>query len=149
MKNRGITLIEVVIYISLILITFFLSSRSYLRFLEKEKLKKEVIEITSVFRKYQKRSEILEEYIPIYFDLENREILFGKSRINLSKDFKYLSKNKSESDNFERYFTKKGNLNKGFTLIILDKSGKLLAEISFDNSNSLSYPVINVKGVSI
>ncbi|WP_064612467.1 pilus assembly FimT family protein [Streptobacillus moniliformis] len=55
MKNRGITLIEVIVYISLILITFFISSKSYHVILEKQRVKKEIVEITSLFRKKTKR----------------------------------------------------------------------------------------------
>ncbi|CAM3113568.1 pilus assembly FimT family protein [Streptobacillus ratti] len=149
MKNRGITLIEVIVYISLILVTFFISSKSYRFILEKERLKKEVVEITSSFRKNQKKSEIYGEYIPIYFDLEKKEIFFGKNNLKLSDEFIYLSKNKSDIANFERYFTENGNLNRGFNLLILNKSGNLLAEISFDSSNSISYPVITVKGIKL
>ncbi|WP_073507912.1 pilus assembly FimT family protein [Streptobacillus notomytis] len=149
MKNRGITLIEVIIYISLILFTFFISSKSYRAILEKQKLKKEIIEITSLFRKNQKISEIYGKHISMYFDLENKEIYFGKTSLKLSDEFTYLSKNKYKNNNFERYFTEYGNLNKGFNLIILNKSGNIIAELSFDSSNSISYPVITVKGINL
>ncbi|WP_064612468.1 hypothetical protein [Streptobacillus moniliformis] len=85
----------------------------------------------------------------IYFDLEKKEIFFDENSFKLSDEFTYLSKNKVEKDNFERYFTENGNLNRGFNLLILNKSGNLLAEISVDNSNSISYPIITVKGIKI
>ncbi len=149
MKNRGITLIEVIVYISLILITFFISSKSYHVILEKQRVKKEIVEITSLFRKKQKESEIYGKYMSIYFDLEKKEIFFDENSFKLSDEFTYLSRNKVEKDNFERYFTENGNLNRGFNLLILNKSGNLLAEISVDNSNSISYPIITVKGIKI
>ncbi|CAM3111838.1 hypothetical protein STFE110948_02645 [Streptobacillus felis] len=149
MKNRGVSLIEVIIYISLVIITFFLSFNTFFKLLEKQKLRKDIFEIVSTFRKYQKKSEINGIYIPIFIDLENNEIFFDKKTIKLSEEFKYLSKNKDENISFERYFTNKGNLNKGFSILIYNKKNRLMAEISFDNSNSLEYPIINVKGIKL
>lgn len=143
-KNYGFTLIEVVLVIFLMtLFTFFVSKR-YILFIEKKSLERESIKIAMIFRKYQQKSKKEKINIKIYFNFEEKIIVFDKEKVYLNKNFNYLSKNKVDKKIFEREINENGNLNRAFTIVIYSlKTDKKMREISFNSINAISFPIIN------
>lgn len=145
MKKRGVSFVELVIYLHIVLIINFFAYSSYIKYVDKNKLEKEIVLITTVFKKYQKYSKINEKEVNIYFDLEKKNIFFDENRVNLNQKYNYKSKNKLDDLKFKRRLNKNGNLSKGFTILIYDSKFNKLAEISFNSVNAMSYPIVSVR----
>lgn len=143
-KNRGFTLIELVFFMFLVSFTIIGIYFTYSNYIEKTNLDRNIMQVISLFKKYEKDSYLNNKINYIYFDLENRIIFFEKDTVFLNSSYFYTSKNISDKSKFSRYFTEKGNINKGFTIVI-KKREKIIREVSFDSINGIYTPIIRVR----
>ena len=140
MKNRGNTLIELLIFISFIMATTILVNTKYVSLLEKKKLEKQNLLLISTFK--VKFIECKNQ--SIYFNFNDKYIKFDDEKLLLDDIYEYESKNKEDKKEFKREITKNCNLDKPFTIVTLNNKGKL-SEISFNSINALEKPIIEVR----
>ena len=140
MKNRGNTLIELLIFISFIMATTILVNTKYVSLLEKKKLEKQTLLLISTFKvkfiEFKNQS--------IYFNFNDKYIKFDDEKLLLDDIYEYESKNKEDKKEFKREITKNCNLDKPFTIVTLNNKGKL-SEMSFNSINALEKPIIEVR----
>ena len=143
-KNKGFTLLE-----SVVILFFIISTSTFLIFSYKENLNNNMaynnkINIINLVNYAVKKSLYDKKNYEINFNLNEHNIVFLDNKINLNKNFIFETKN--ISNNFIRKTTKKGNLDKGFTIYIKAKNKKKIYEtIIFNNSNGLLKPILNEK----
>lgn len=140
MKNRGNTLIELLIFISFIMVTTILVNTKYVSLLEKKKLEKQNLLLISIFK--VKFIECKNQ--SIYFNFNDKYIKFDDEKLLLDDIYEYESKNKEDKKEFKREITKNCNLDKPFTIVTLNNKGKL-SEMSFNSINALEKPIIEVR----
>lgn len=140
MKNRGNTLIELLIFISFIMATTILVNTKYVSLLEKKKLEKQNLLLISTFK--VKFIECKNQ--SIYFNFNDKYIKFDDEKLLLDDIYEYESKNKEDKKEFKREITKNCNLDKPFTIVTLNNKGKL-SEMSFNSINALEKPIIEVR----
>ena len=140
MKNRGNTLIELLIFISFIMVTTILVNTKYVSLLEKKKLEKQNLLLISTFK--VKFIECKNQ--SIYFNFNDKYIKFDDEKLLLDDIYEYESKNKEDKKEFKREITKNCNLDKPFTIVTLNNKGKL-SEMSFNSINALEKPIIEVR----
>lgn len=140
MKNRGNTLIELLIFISFIMATTILVNTKYVSLLEKKKLEKQNLLLISTFK--VKFIECKNQ--SIYFNFNDKYIKFDDEKLLLDDIYEYESKNKEDKKEFKREITENCNLDKPFTIVTLNNKGKL-SEMSFNSINALEKPIIEVR----
>ena len=140
MKNRGNTLIELLIFISFIMATTILVNTKYVSLLEKKKLEKQNLLLISTFK--VKFIECKNQ--SIYFNFNDKYIKFDDEKLLLDDIYEYESKNKEDKKEFKREITKNCNLDKPFTIVTFNNKGKL-SEMSFNSINALEKPIIEVR----
>ncbi len=140
MKNRGNTLIELLIFISFIMATTILVNTKYVSLLEKKKLEKQNLLLISTFK--VKFIECKNQ--SIYFNFNDKYIKFDDEKLLLDDIYEYESKNKEDKKEFKREITKNCNLDKPFTIVIFNNKVKL-SEMSFNSINALEKPIIEVR----
>ncbi|CAM3461073.1 hypothetical protein PSHO110982_03925 [Pseudostreptobacillus hongkongensis] len=140
MKNRGNTLIELLIFISFIMATTILVNTKYVSLLERKKLEKQNLLLISTFK--VKFIECKNQ--SIYFNFNDKYIKFDDEKLLLADIYEYESKNKEDKKEFKREITKNCNLDKPFTIVTLNNKGKL-SEMSFNSINALEKPIIEVR----
>ena len=78
----------------------------------------------------------------IVFNLDNNKIEYIGNTLKLDDRFIYETNNVEH--NFTRKITKKGNLDRGFTIIIKDKkSKKIYDRLSYNTTNGLNIAVLS------
>ena len=85
MKNKGFSLIEVVIVISISLISIYSLSGVYKNMLIKKETEKEIIKIVSLLRRAQ-----MESSEKLIFDFKNKKILWGNEEFRLNGNYEYI-----------------------------------------------------------
>lgn len=150
-KIRGFTLIECIIYISIVLILFSFTIGNINKNREKQIFLNEKRNISQFIRKVQQYSQYnKKEYIidfqiseyKVHFSEENKEII---DTLLISNNISYMTNNKNKNENFQRKTTNEGNFEKGFSIFLLNKKGdKIFYKISTNTINSLKYPIISI-----
>ena len=140
MKNRGNTLIELLIFISFIMATTILVNTKDVSLLERKKLEKQNLLLISTFK--VKFIECKNQ--SIYFNFNDKYIKFDDEKLLLADIYEYESKKKEDKKEFKREITKNCNLDKPFTIVTLNNKGKL-SEMSFNSINALEKPIIEVR----
>ena len=85
MKNKGFSLIEVVIVISISLISIYSLSGVYKNMLIKKETEKEIIKIVSLLRRAQ-----MESSEKLIFDFKNKKILWRNEEFRLNGNYEYI-----------------------------------------------------------
>jgi putative competence protein comGC len=153
-KNGGFTLVEVLVYISIITILFTI----VFNILQNQKQKQEFTiqkrNISQFIRKiqqyaqYNKKEYILDfrisENIAYFVDKENgKGDIIGK--LEISRNISYMTNNNDKNADFKRKTTNEGNFEKGFSIYLLDKKGKkIYYRISTNTINAAKYPIISI-----
>lgn len=141
MKNKGFSLIEVVIVISISLISIYSLSGVYKNMLIKKETEKEIIKIVSLLRRAQ-----MESSEKLIFDLKNKKILWGNEEFRLNGNYEYIFNSTIDKNYLEIEFNENHNSNKSFSIFIL-KDKNIVKRISFDSINTAKYPIIKIYDV--
>ena len=139
-KNNGFTLVEMVMTMFLFVITSYFLITSYTYQINKQKSYNVKNRIISAMNYVQKKSFIDDKIYSISFNLDKKQIEYVDKVLKLDDVFLYECRGKS--NNFIRTITDKGNLDKGFTIIIKDKNNKVYDKISYNTTNGLNLAVL-------
>lgn len=141
-KNYGFTLVELIIVISLISLTSFFIITNYNRSINRARSYNIKNKIINTMNYLQKKSNVDEKMYEIVFNLDNNKIDYIGNTLKLDDRFIYETNNVEH--NFTRKVTKKGNLDRGFTIIIKDKkSKKIYDRLSYNTTNGLNIAVLS------
>ena len=151
MYKRGYTLIEVILFLGLVTMTFYFVSGSLEQRKTSEALNTAKSDITIFIRKIQKYGFYNKKEYLLEFQFSNNKLVFKDSdnqiieEIKLSDNIKYISNNADKKADFTRKTTKDGNFDKGFSVFLLDKKQtKVYYKIGISTVNSMKYPVISI-----
>ena len=141
MKNKGFSLIEVVIVISISLISIYSLSGVYKNMLIKKETEKEIIKIVSLLRRAQ-----MESSEKLIFDFKNKKILWRNEEFRLNGNYEYIFNSTIDKNYLEIEFNENHNSNKAFSIFV-SKDKKVIKRISFDSINAAKYPIIKIYDV--
>lgn len=141
MKNKGFSLIELVVVVSITLVSIHGISQIYSNILIKKEVEKETIKIISLLRRSQ-----IESREKLIFNFNEKKILVGNEVIELNKNYEYMFNSNNDKKYLEIRFNEKHNASKAFSIFI-SKKNKVLKRISFDTINAAKYPIIRVYDV--
>lgn len=141
MKNKGFSLIELVVVVSITLVSIHGISQIYSNILIKKEVEKETIKIISLLRRSQ-----IESREKLIFNFNEKKILVGNEVIELNKNYEYMFNSNNDKKYLEIGFNEKHNASKAFSIFI-SKKNKVLKRISFDTINAAKYPIIRVYDV--
>lgn len=143
--KRGFTLIELIVVVVFMLSTTFLFLSFNNDFFKKKILNNTILILNSNIRKANLLSKDKHNVI-VKLDFIEKSIDVNNDKIFLNKDFEYITKSTNEK-NRKKYMLsfKNGILNKSFSIIIFDKKGKVLKEISYLNTSYTRGLIIHVK----
>ena len=141
MKNKGFSLIELVVVVSITLVSIHGISQIYSNILIKKEVEKETIKIISLLRRSQ-----IESREKLIFNFNEKKILVGNEVIELNKNYEYMFNSNNDKKYLEIEFNENHNASKAFSIFI-SKKNKVLKRISFDTINAAKYPIIRVYDV--
>lgn len=143
--KRGFTLIELIVVVVFMLSTTFLFLSFNNDFFKKKILNNTILILNSNIRKANLLSKDKHNVI-VKLDFIEKSIDVNNDKIFLNKEFEYITKSTNEK-NRKKYMLsfKNGILNKSFSIIIFDKKGKVLKEISYLNTSYTRGLIIHVK----
>ena len=153
-KSSGFTLVEVLLYISIVAILFLAISNN----LQKQKQLQEFAiqkrNISSFIRKIQQYAQYNKKIYTLDFKISEKTAYFldnvkGKKEIidklKISDNLSYMTNNSNKNADFLRNTTNEGNFEKGFSIYLLDKKGeKIYYRISTNTINAAKYPIISI-----
>ncbi|QUB95598.1 type II secretion system protein [Leptotrichia sp. oral taxon 218] len=153
-KSNGFTLVEVLLYISIIAILFLAISNN----LQKQKQLQEFAiqkrNISGFVRKIQQYAQYNKKVYTLDFKISEKMAYFldnvkGKKEIidklKISDNLSYMTNNSNKNADFLRNTTNEGNFEKGFSIYLLDKKGeKIYYRISTNTINAAKYPIISI-----
>lgn len=96
-------------------------------------------EIGQIINFTRKKALYDEKIYIIYFYLDEKKIKYLDNIFSLDNNFNYISLN--NENNFIRIINEKGNINKGFTIKIQDKNGKIFQSIIYNNNSGINIPL--------
>lgn len=140
-KNNGFTLVEVSLTMFLFSITSYFIISQYAYKINKAKSYNIKNKIISSVNYLQKRSFVDDKLYNIVFNLDKKQIEYVDKVLKLDDTFLYECM--GNNNNFVRTVTNKGNLDKGFTIIIKDKNNKIYDKFSYNTTNGLNLAVLN------
>ncbi len=153
-KNRGITLIEVIIYMSISAMLFTVVSLSVQRTRQKHEFALQKRNISLFIRKIQQYAQHNKKEYILDFQISSGKAYFvdetsgGRDiidEISISRNISYMTNNKDRNADFKRHTTEEGNFEKGFSIYLLDKKGeKIYYRISTNTINAAKYPIISI-----
>ena len=141
MKNKGFSLIELVVVVSITLVSIHGISQIYSNILIKKEVEKETIKIISLLRRSQ-----IESREKLIFNFNEKKILAGNEVIELNKNYEYMFNSNNDKKYLEIEFNENHNASKAFSIFI-SKKNKVLKRISFDTINAAKYHIIRVYDV--
>jgi prepilin-type cleavage/methylation N-terminal domain protein len=141
LKNKGFSLIELVVVVSITLVSIHGISQIYSNILIKKEVEKETIKIISLLRRSQ-----IESREKLIFNFNEKKILAGNEVIELNKNYEYMFNSNNDKKYLEIGFNENHNASKAFSIFI-SKKNKVLKRISFDTINAAKYPIIRVYDV--
>jgi prepilin-type cleavage/methylation N-terminal domain protein len=141
LKNKGFSLIELVVVVSITLVSIHGISQIYSNILIKKEVEKETIKIISLLRRSQ-----IESREKLIFNFNEKKILAGNEVIELNKNYEYMFNSNNDKKYLEIEFNENHNASKAFSIFI-SKKNKVLKRISFDTINAAKYPIIRVYDV--
>ena len=153
-KSSGFTLVEVLLYISIVAILFLAISNN----LQKQKQLQEFAiqkrNISSFIRKIQQYAQYNKKIYTLDFKISEKTAYFldnvkGKKEIidklKISDNLSYMTNNSNKNADFLRNTTNEGNFEKGFSIYLLDRKGeKIYYRISTNTINAAKYPIISI-----
>lgn len=153
-KRKGITLVEVLVYLSILSILVFISMESMKLRQESEIYKIEKIKISQFIRKVQQYGQNNKKEYILNFKISDNKIQFIEEKnktynlleeIEISKKISYMTNNQEKDEDFFRKTTNDGNFDKGFSIYLLNGGkNKIYYRISTNTINSSKFPIINI-----
>ena len=149
-KKRGFTLVEVLVYISIFMLLFFVVTNNFEKRKEQQQFTIQKRNISQFIRKIQQYSQYNKKEYELHFKISENMIYFIDKneiidKLQISKDISYMTNNKEKNIDFIRKTTNECNFEKGFTIYLLNKKGdKIYYRISTNTINAAKYPIISI-----
>ena len=152
--NRGFTLIEVLVYMSVVAVLFTIVSISMQNQKMKQDFAVEKRNISMFVRKIQQYAQQNRKEYILDFQISKKTVFFmeevnGKKdiidKMTISGNISYMTNNTDRNADFIRRTTNEGNFERGFSIYLLNKKGnKIYYRISTNTINAAKYPIISI-----
>lgn len=149
--NSGFTLIEVLLYTSIVMILFSIVSISLQKQKEKQEFAIQKRNISQFVRKIQQYSQHNKKEYILDFQISKKTVFFRENTKNIidkmiiSDQISYMTNNTKKNDDFVRSTTNEGNFERGFSIYLLNKKGdKIFYRISTNTINAAKFPIISI-----
>ena len=152
--NKGFTLIEVLVYMSVVAILFTIVSVNMQNQKMKQDFAVEKRNISMFVRKIQQYAQQNRKEYILDFQISKKTVFFmeevnGKKdiidKMTISGNISYMTNNTDRNADFIRRTTNEGNFERGFSIYLLDKKGeKIYYRISTNTINAAKYPIISI-----
>ena len=152
--NRGFTLIEVLVYMSVVAILFTIVSVNMQNQKMKQDFAVEKRNISMFVRKIQQYAQQNRKEYILDFQISKKTVFFmeevnGKKdiidKMTISGNISYMTNNTDRNADFIRRTTNEGNFERGFSIYLLNKKGnKIYYRISTNTINAAKYPIISI-----
>lgn len=139
-KNNGFTLTEMALVMFMFVITSYFLIIGYTQQINRQKSYNVRNKIISMMNYVQKKSYVDDKLYSINFNLDKKQIEYIDKVLKLDDAFLYECM--GSNNNFVRTFTDKGNLNKGFTIVIKDKNKVMYDKVVYNTTNGLNLSVL-------
>ena len=153
-NNNGFTLIEVLLYISIMAILFMVVSVNLQKQRQNQEFAIQKRNISQFIRKIQQYAQHNRKEYVLDFKISEKTAYFldeknGKKdiidKMEISQNLSYMTNNSNKNADFRRRTTNEGNFEKGFSVYLLDKKGeKIYYRISTNTINAAKYPIISI-----
>lgn len=154
MKNNGFTLVEVLVYMSILAILFAIVFNVLQNQKQKQEFTIQKRNISQFIRKIQQYAQYNKKEYVLDFKISGNTAYFlneenGKTetigKLEISGNISYMTNNTNKNADFKRRTTNEGNFEKGFSIYLLDKKGKkIYYRISTNTINAAKYPIISI-----
>ena len=152
--NKGFTLIEVLVYMSIVAILFTIISVNMQNQKMKQDFAVEKRNISMFVRKIQQYAQQNRKEYILDFQISKKTVFFmeevnGKKdiidKMTISGNISYMTNNTDKNADFIRRTTNEGNFERGFSIYLLNKKGdKIYYRISTNTINAAKYPIISI-----
>ena len=149
--NDGFTLVEVLLYTSIVVILFSIVSISLQKQKEKQEFAIQKRNISQFVRKIQQYSQHNKKEYILDFQISKKTVFFRENTKNIidkmiiSDQISYMTNNTKKNDDFVRSTTSEGNFEMGFSIYLLNKKGdKIFYRISTNTINAAKFPIISI-----
>ena len=153
-RNKGFTLIEVLVYMSVVAILFTIISVNMQNQKMKQDFAVEKRNISMFVRKIQQYAQQNRKEYILDFQISKKTVFFmeevnGKKdiidKMTISGNISYMTNNTDKNADFIRRTTNEGNFERGFSIYLLNKKGdKIYYRISTNTINAAKYPIISI-----
>ena len=153
-KVKGFTLIEVLVYMSVVAVLFTIVSISVQNHKMKQNFAVEKRNISMFIRKIQQHAQQNRKEYVLDFQISKNTAFFmeetaGKKdiidKMAISGDISYMTNNTDKNADFVRRTTDEGNFERGFSVYLLNKKGdRIYYRISTNTINAAKYPIISI-----
>lgn len=153
-NNNGFTLIEVLLYISIMAVLFTVVSVNLQKQRQNQEFAIQKRNISQFIRKIQQYAQHNRKEYVLDFKISEKRAYFldeknGKKdivdKMEISQNLSYMTNNSNKNADFRRRTTNEGNFEKGFSVYLLDKKGeKIYYRISTNTINAAKYPIISI-----
>jgi len=153
-NNDGFTLIEVLLYISIMAVLFTVVSVNLQKQRQNQEFAIQKRNISQFIRKIQQYAQHNRKEYVLDFKISEKRAYFldeknGKKdiidKMEISKNLSYMTNNSNKNSDFRRRTTDEGNFEKGFSVYLMDKKGeKIYYRISTNTINAAKYPIISI-----
>lgn len=152
--SNGFTLIEVLLYISIMAILFMVISVNLQKQRQNQEFAIQKRNISQFIRKIQQYAQHSRKEYVLDFKISEKMAYFldeknGQKdivdKMEISKNLSYMTNNSNKNADFRRRTTNEGNFERGFSVYLLDKKGeKIYYRISTNTINAAKYPIISI-----
>ena len=149
--NDGFTLVEVLLYTSIVVILFSIVSISLQKQKEKQEFAIQKRNISQFVRKIQQYSQHNKKEYILDFQISKKTVFFRDNtkdiidKMVISDQISYMTNNTKKNDDFVRSTTNEGNFESGFSIYLLNKKGdKIFYRISTNTINAAKFPIISI-----
>ena len=152
--NKGFTLIEVLVYMSVVAVLFTIISVNMQNQKMKQDFAVEKRNISMFVRKIQQYAQQNRKEYILDFQISKKTVFFmeevnGKKdiidKMTISGNISYMTNNTNRNADFIRRTTNEGNFERGFSIYLLNKKGnKIYYRISTNTINAAKYPIISI-----
>lgn len=150
-RDKGVTIIELIVAITIIGFITIISCGSYMKIKENNEIIKSKLLMVNTVSRYRDLSYLKEKDHLIVFDFFNKKILISDKlsnlleEIELPKGIEYRIISKDKSTYYHKTnMTKTGNLGSSFTIYIFNSNELAKYRIAFYSFSTMKYLFINV-----
>ena len=141
-KVKGFTLIEVLVYMSVVAVLFTIVSISMQNQKMKQDFAVEKRNISMFVRKIQQYAQQNRKEYILDFQISKKTVFFMEE---VNGNISYMTNNTDRNADFIRRTTNEGNFERGFSIYLLNKKGnKIYYRISTNTINAAKYPIISI-----